>query len=100
MLEKARSITDEAFATAKDAVLLQYMERDKNMGEDFGRAVAEISKFKFNWNRQETECTLLKEGISKQEWKTYFEALFGSNARRLDLRYNSKAHAEQEAAFV
>ena len=100
MLERVRSITDEAFETARDAVIVQYTERDKNMQEDFSRASAEITKSKFNWNRQETECTLLKEGISKQEWKTYFEALFGSNARRLDLRYNSKAHAEQEAAFV
>ena len=96
MNEKARNISDEAFATAKDSVMVKLQEKDKNMGEEFAKHKAELVYFKFNFNRQEQEIEILK-AITKEEWQKYFEVLFGDNARRLDIRYNSKAHQEQEA---
>jgi len=53
MNEKARNISDEAFATAKDSVMVKLQEKDKNMGEEFAKHKAELVYFKFNFNRQE-----------------------------------------------
>ena len=36
--------------------------------------------------------------ITKADFQAYFENMFGDNCKRVDFRYNSKAHQEAEAA--
>lgn len=56
----------------------------------------ELVNFKYNFNRQNQENALLK-AITLKEFQEFFERLFGQNARRLDVRFNSVAHKAQEA---
>ena len=36
--------------------------------------------------------------ITKEEFQSFFESLFFTEAKRIDIRYNAKAHKEQEEA--
>ena len=71
--------------------MIQLQECDKSMAEEFDRLKSEIYSFKFRFNRQEIDIEILKS-IGKGEWQEFFEKLFGENARRLDVRFNSQAH--------
>ncbi len=72
-------------------------EKDKNMGEEFARFNKEVRESTYQFDRQEKECALLKT-ITKEEFQHFFDCMFNSGSKRVDIRYNSKAHKEMEEA--
>lgn len=88
---------DADFETMIKSVLVDLSAKDKNLAEEHARMFSqEVSQHRYQFDRQSKECEVLKT-ITKQEWQAHFVALVNSEVRRVDFRYNSSAHKEQEA---
>jgi len=97
MRDNAKGISDEEFKTIQDARCTVIEEQDKNLNEVASRDFGEVAFHRYQWDRQAQEAAALR-AITKQEWQQAFEELlFSDKTRRVDFRYNSEAHAEQEA---
>lgn len=92
---KVAALTEEAFKTQVNAVLIGLKEKDKNMSEEFARMHGEIVTHKYNFDRQDENIELVQQ-LTLGEFKAHFEAMFfqAGCGNRLDMRYHSKKHLE------
>lgn len=98
MAGKLGELSDEEFKTQVDSVLTRVSEKDKNLGEEFGRFWTELDTHKYQFDRQEREIEALKK-VTKAEFQAYFDKLILKEGhRRLDVHWNSEAHRPQEEA--
>lgn len=98
MREKAKNMTQAEFDVKVQSVLTNIEAKDKNLSEEHARLFGqEVSFHRYQFDRQSSEAKTLRE-ITLAQWQQHFESLFGANCRRVDFRYNSHAHREQEAA--
>lgn len=96
MAQKAKDMSDSEFETMIKSVLVEIEAKDKNLREIHSRLFAqEIGNHRYQFDRQVKEAATLRE-ITKQEWQAHFDALVSTQVRRVDFRYNSEAHKEQE----
>jgi secreted Zn-dependent insulinase-like peptidase len=97
MRGKVANMTDEQFQTVVKAVLIGLEQKDKNLQEVNVRFYTnEIGCHRYHFDRQQREIAEIKT-IERKEFQAYFESFFITEVRRVDFRYNSKAHMEQEA---
>ena len=97
MREKASKMSDKEYQTMISSVLVNLEAKDKNLSEENTRLFAgEVGQHRYMFDRQQRECEVIR-AITKAEWQQHFEALTHSEVRRVDFRYNSNAHKEQEA---
>ena len=93
--EKVKTLDEEEYIKTRDSVQTKLALKDKNQAEDFSRASHEISNHRYQFGRQEKEIEMLKT-ITLDEFKAYFERLLFTDRRRLDMRWNSQKHSEEE----
>ena len=100
ILEKVRKMSEKEFNEHRNSVVTHYSEKNKNLQDEFNRFwTNEITTFQFKLDRQEQECSLLKE-LTLKELKKHFKKLFHPDqANRLDVHWNSKSHKEQEESY-
>lgn len=80
------------------SVLVNLEAKDKNLSEENTRLLSmEVGHHRYMFDRQQRECDAIKS-ITRAEWQKHFEDLCHNEVRRVDFRYNSTAHKEQEAA--
>ena len=96
MREKVKNeLTEEEFKTQVEAVYIKAAEKDYNLQSEHGRYWSEIASHKYLFNRQQTECDLLRQ-LTLDEFKAHFERVFFSNqAKRIDFEMNSVKSAEK-----
>jgi secreted Zn-dependent insulinase-like peptidase len=88
---------DAEFETMVKSILVDLAAKDKNLSEEHHRMYsAEVAQHRYQFERQQQECEVLKT-IKKEEWQKHFEDLTHTELRRVDFRYNSETHKEQEA---
>ena len=82
-------MTDEEFNTARDSVLTNVAEKDKNQREDFSRIYnSEICSHRYQFDRQEREIEMIKT-LTRAEFQAYFDRVIFTERKRLDMRWNS-----------
>jgi secreted Zn-dependent insulinase-like peptidase len=83
---------DAEFETMVKSILVNLEAKDKNLSEEHSRMYgSEIAQHRYQFDRQQTECEILKT-IKKEEWQKHFEDLTHTELRRVDFRYNSETH--------
>jgi len=93
---KATETTDEEFKTIQEALCTQIEEQDKNLAQETHRAWNEIVTHQYDWESQAKTAAAIRS-ITKQEWQAELErVLFSAERCRVDFRYTSEAHLEQE----
>lgn len=94
--EKVKNLTDEEFCKVRDAVLTIISEKDKNQSEDVARMYSsELATHRYQFDRQEREIASIKT-LTLAEFQSYYERLFFTERKRMDMRWNSQAHQEEE----
>ena len=95
MIEKVRAFTEEQFNEQRNAVKIQYEEKDKSLKEEYNRHWSnELATHKYLFDRQEREVALLDE-LTLDEFRAHFLRMFEpATAKRLDMHWNSKSHQE------
>lgn len=79
------------------SVLVELEAKDKNLSEENTRFWnSEIANHRYMFDRIERKIEEIKK-ITKSQWQQSFEDLFFAKRRRVDFRYNSFSHKEQEA---
>lgn len=91
-------MSDTDFNTMVNSVLVDIEAKDKNLSEQTSRYFnSEIVTHRYQFNRQQESAAAIRQ-IKKEEWQAEFESMFGTHARRLDMRYTCNAHKEAEAS--
>lgn len=94
--ENLKTMTDEEFDKQRNSVLTNLEEKDKNQKEEFSRLNnGEISQHRLMWDRQQKEIEMIKT-LTKAEFIDYFEKMLYTERKRVDLRWNSDKHKEDE----
>lgn len=79
------------------SVLVDLEAKDKNLSEESSKYwSSEIANHRYMFDRVERKIQEIKT-IRKDEWQAAFEDLFFAKRRRIDFRYNSAFHKEQES---
>jgi secreted Zn-dependent insulinase-like peptidase len=88
-------MTDQAFSTIVNSVMIDISSKDKNMNEEHDKWWSEISFHTYEFDKQNKKIENLKL-ITKSEFQTFFADFFGSETqRRIDMCYNSDSHKNQ-----
>ena len=59
MKQKVQDMTEETFKTQVNSVMTDIAEKDKNLGEEFGRHWSEICQHQYKFDRQQHDIALL-----------------------------------------
>lgn len=97
MREKAAAIPDDEFQTMVKAILVNIEEKDKNLAEENARLFTieiGIHRYQFDYSTRLAEAA---RSTTKAEWQAFYETLMHTSRRRLDMRYNSETHKEEES---
>ena len=92
MRTKMAALTDEEFTTVVSAVNTSISEKDKNLGEEFGRFWGTaLGTHTYNFDRQENDIAMLST-LTKPELQAFFEQFFfqPNRANRLDMHWNTQ----------
>ena len=96
MREKVKTMTDEEFDKSRNSVLTNLEEKDKNQREEFARLNnGEISQHRLVFDRQLKEIEMIKT-LTRAEFLAYFERFLFTERKRIDMRWNSEKHKEDE----
>jgi secreted Zn-dependent insulinase-like peptidase len=91
--DKIRNMSAEEFEKHRKSLIINYREKDYNIYQEGQRCWLEILKFRYFFDKKERKA-LIAEELARTDVENYYEKLFFTEPRRLEIHMVSLNHLE------